>query len=392
MTTNNLRFIASLFAVLLLAGCSDDDNSEPPAELIEFSPTAEVDELWSVSPNDGSGQHFVYLEPLLLGDRIVSAGRDGRIAIVDLIQGDISRDIDLDIGIGAGVGGDDGTWLVADQNGHVVAIDPETDELLWRKNVNSEVLTRPVVFGDTVYVRTIDGRLISLERDSGQSNWEYSKVLPALTLRGNAAPILTRDWVILTRDDGHIVALEHASGKVVWDVEVSAERGRSEIERLNDIDGSAQLFGRVLYVGGFQGGLAAIDMEQGRVLWARDFSTYSGVTVDEEVLYVTDERSHVWAIDRFSGATLWKQDSLTARAVTRPVLFGEYLLAGDYAGFVHIMKKSDGSFVAREAFGDEDDGIFLPPLVIGESVIVVNRGGDITAFDIQQLDIEDQDS
>lgn len=380
--------LKSLLLILLSVGllaCGDEDNSEPPAELTEIDARLFLDEAWSVSPNDGIGQHFVYLEPLELDNALVTAGRDGVVSLVELKEGDITSQYELGMQVGAGIGGNDKLWLLSDQNGYVVAINPTDGKQLWRSDVNSEVLTRPVVFADSVYVRTVDGRLTSLDVNSGESRWTYSKVLPALTLRGNAAPILTREWVIITQDDGRIVAIDHKDGKTVWDVEIARAQGRSEIERLIDIDGRSELYGQVLYVGSFQGSLSAIDIQRGQVLWSRDFSTWSGVTVSDDVLYVTDERSHIWAIDRFNGATLWKQDKLTARQVTRPVVYGDNLIVGDYAGVLHMLSRADGDFVARTELGDEDRGIFLPPLVKGDKIIAVLRDGEIAAFSTQKL-------
>ncbi len=371
-----------LLSLSFLYACGNDDNAEPPAELTDFEPRANIVEHWSNSATSGIGQQYVYLEPLILDDTIVTAGRDGDVVALDADSGDELRNIEITTSIAAGVGGNADTWLLAGRNGELIALDVSSGKEKWRTSVTSEILATPVLFGDSVYVRTVDGYISNIDLESGDSNWNYSKILPALTLRGNAKPVLTRDWVIIGMENGHLVALDHAKGEAAWDIELSTASGRSEIDRLVDIDGDAAFYGQVLYAVGYQGRLAAIDIVRGQTLWTRPFSSYSGVSVDDNAVYVTDDRGHVWAIDRFNGATLWKQDALTARSVTRPVIFGDYLVVGDYAGVIHLLSPEDGSFIAREFAGSDDNGIFLPPVVHRDRLIVTLRDGELIAYSV----------
>ena len=386
---NLFRKLMLLLLALSLQACGSDDNAEPPAELVDFQPEAILDEQWSASPNAGIAQQYLFLEPLLLDDKMVTAGREGRIAVLDINNGDIVSAMELELALSAGVGGNAELWLVASRDGEVIAIDPTTNSIKWKKAVPSEVLAAPVIAGGgagrAVIVRTVDGHALSLDFNDGSLNWSVDKVLPALTLRGMSKPVLTRDAVIIGLENGHLMALSLDQGKVLWDIPLSAPKGRSEIQRLVDIDGQAELYGRLLYVVGYQGRIAAIDVSTGQFAWARSFSSETGVSVDDDAVYVTDERGHIWALDRFNGATLWKQDALTARQVTRPVIHGDYLLVGDYAGVLHVLSRIDGHFVAREEIGDEDNGIFIPPVVRQGKVVVSLRNGDVYAFSIDKL-------
>ncbi len=380
-------FILALVALLLQA-CGSDDNAEPPAELVDFTPEAIIEEQWSASPNAGIAQQYLFLEPLLLDDKMVTAGREGRIAVIDINNGVIVSELELELALSAGVGGNADLWLVASRDGEVIAIDPATKTIKWKKTVPSEVLAAPVIAGSgagrAVIVRTVDGHALSLDFNDGSLNWSVDKVLPALTLRGMSKPVLTRDAAIIGLENGHLIALSLDQGKALWDIALSTPKGRSEIQRLVDIDGQADLYGRLLYAVGYQGRIAAIDVTTGQFAWARSFSSETGVTVDDDAVYVTDERGHIWALDRFNGATLWKQDALTARRVTRPVIYGDYLLVGDYAGVLHVLSRADGHFVAREEVGDEDNGIFIPPVVRQDKVVVSLRDGDVHAFSIDK--------
>ena len=277
----------------------------------------------------------------------------------------------------------------------MIAVDAKSRKERWRTRVPSEVLARPVIYEDTVIVRTIDGKILSLNVDSGKIRWQYQRAIPDLTLRGTSEPVVARGKIFVGLADGRLIAISPDNGEVIWDVALSVPAGRSEVQRLVDIDGDAELYGRVLYAASFQGRVAAIDVDRGQFLWARDFSTHTGVLLDEKVLYSSDEQGNIWALDRLNGATIWKQDKLAHRKLTRPTIIGDYLAVGDFEGYVHLLSRYDGSFVARYQLGQYDDlgwelgtGIIVPPIVFREDrLVVVTRGGIV--YVLRLLERED---
>lgn len=387
-----ISYRAFLFIVIafLLVACGDDDNAEPPADLIDFEASVNIESIWSTKTGEGIKQQFLFIEPLLLRDKVVTAARDGHVSVVDLKDGSIIAEIELEITLSGGVGGNEDIWLFATKNGEIVAIDGATHEIIWKENVPSEVLARPVILKDAIFVRTEDGQIVSLDIATGKIKWAYKQSIPALTLRGSGSPVITRDSIFVGLANGRLVALSPEDGSVVWDVALAVPKGHSEIQRLVDIDGRAELFGHVLYAASFQGRVVAIDIQKGQFLWARDFSTHTGVTLDSKVLYSTDDRSHIWALDRYNGATLWKQEGLQARNVTRPILVGDYIVVGDFDGYLHVMSRFDGHFVARIAVGghDEDNvgenGILVPPVIDEENILVKARNGMLHAYKINK--------
>ena len=387
-----LKLYILLALSVLLSACGDDDNTEPPAELVNFEPTAQLELVWSSYVNEGIAQQFLFIEPLLLKARIVTAGRDGTVSVVGKRDGEILAEIDLDTTLSGGIGGNEKAWLFATMDGKIIAVDAEKNTVSWKVKVPSEVLSRPVVYGDAVFVRTVDGQIVSLDLESGKTNWSYRQTEPALTLRGSSSPVIARDRVFVGLANGRLVALSPQDGEIIWDIALAVPQGYSEIQRLVDIDGRAELFGHVLYAASYQGRVAAIDVQRGQFLWARAFSSHSGVTLDAKTLYSSDDHSHVWALDRYNGATLWKQDKLNARNVTRPVLTGDYVVVGDFEGYLHVMSRFDGHFVARILVGGDeeegnigDNGILVPPVIDGNNILVSTRGGRLYAYKLAQI-------
>ena len=389
------RYYLLLFALSVLSACGgSEDNSEPPALLVEFDASKELREQWSLKTHDAIAQQFLFIEPLLLEDRIVTAGRDGVISVVNLNEGELIQEIELDSTLSGGVGGGNDLWLLATKDGELVAIDALTGTVNWQIVMSSEVLSKPVVVAESVLARTVDGQIVSLNKSTGKTQWSYQQSKPALTLRGSGLLVVARDRIYAGMANGRLVALSVDNGEVIWDTTLSTPQGHSEIQRLVDVDGRAELFGYVLYVAGYQGRIAAIDVQKGQFLWARNFSTYTGVTVDAKAVYSSDERSHIWALDRYSGATLWKQEKLQSRNVTRPVLFGDYLIVGDMQGYLHVMSRFDGRFIARISVGDDeemldDNGILVSPVVTDDAIFVTTQNGMLYSYTLADLAISE---
>lgn len=399
MKTNTLFCFARLLitaTAIFISACADEDNLDQPTELVPFYSKHYLDVSWHTSTGAGVEDQYVFLQPLILKDIAVTVSRDGVVNIIRLDTGRFEEDIELDKIISAGVGGNENVWLVATRDAYVIAIDGKKRVELWQTRVSSEVLAKPVIHRNTAVVRTVDGKIFSLDLLSGKIRWQYQRAIPDLTLRGTSKPVIARDRIFAGLADGRLIALSPETGEVVWDVALATPTGRSEIQRLVDIDGDAELYGRVLYAASYQGRIAAIDVLRGQFLWARDFSTHTGVVLDDKVLYSSDDKGHIWALDRLNGATIWKQEKLAYRKVTRPTIIGDYLAVGDFEGYVHILSRYDGHFVARYQLGQFDHtgwdlatGIIVPPIARGDNrLAVVTRGGIAYVLTLHEHDEE----
>ncbi|NNE39109.1 MAG: outer membrane protein assembly factor BamB [Gammaproteobacteria bacterium] len=268
--------------------------------------------------------------------------------------------------------------FIGTNNGDVIALDPETGDEIWTSKVSSEILTPPIKSGNIVIVRTLDGRIFGLNSASGRRLWTYEKTVPALTLRGTSTPAIDGDVIIIGFDSGSLAALDINTGRLLWETGISAARGRSELERMVDIDASPIISGGIVYVVTFQGQLAALTRDTGRILWNRDTSSYSGFSIEGDYLYITDDSSIIWAFDRFNGGSVWKMDALLNREVTAPSPVGNYLVVGDFEGYLHWLDKNTGAFVARQQISNER--IIAPAVIAGDTVYAFSTDGELAAL------------
>ena len=379
-----------LTSAALLAGCSSmswmtdwfsgSSKEEPPAELVEFTPTIEVRTLWQEDVGAGRDKQLVNLAVEVRDGRVLAADRDGLVEALDAATGKTLWKVETKLPLSAGPGAGDEVVVLGTSDGELVGLDPASGAEIWRQRASSEVLAVPRVWGGTVIARSIDGTLMALEADSGERRWVYQLPVPTLTLRGSSAPVIDSGLVIGGFASGKLAALDIDSGRLVWETSVTAPSGRSELERMVDIDADPVLYDGVLYVGTYQGDLAAVGEATGGVLWRRDLSCYAGLSVDWRSVYVTDSNDVVWAIDPRNGAAVWKQDRMQRRRLSAPAVVDDYLVVGDYEGYVHWLSKDDGEFVARTRVGSAP--ISTKPRVVDEVVYVYGDAGNLAALTV----------
>lgn len=395
-----MRFLGLILAagILVLTGCTETmndikettsgwlgdsgeaDEASKPTELNEdFKPTVKVEELWSERAGKGTEELYLKLVPATDGKAVFTADRDGRVISLEGSSGKerwSKQDDGRLISGGPGVG--EGKVIVGTSEAEVVARDAKTGRKIWVAEVSSEILAPPRAAQGAVIVRTGDGNLYALDVDTGAERWVYDRTIPTLTLRGTAAPTIHEGVVYAGFDNGRIVALDLTTGQQIWDTQLAQPTGRSDLERLVDIDGEPVLKDNLLYIGSFQGRVAAMNKDDGAIEWTRDMSTYDQVAVDDDRVYITDERGVVWALDRHDGSARWRNKDLKFRQLTGPTHFQDYIVVGDFEGYLHWMNDETGELVARTRIDKER--IITPPIDMGGALLGYSSSGKIAVF------------
>ena len=387
MMMNVPKSLAILGLSLILTACSgkipdwmtSDDLILPPAELVDFEDEFEPEVVWSEDVGAGAKSEYSDLSLWLHDDNVVAVDHNGEVNSYDALTGELNWQIELDVPVVAGVGGGEGLILIGTQEGEVIALDENNGAFIWRIRLTSEVLTPPKAGLGVVIARTADGRMSGLSTDDGVVLWNYQRSVPLLSLRGASPLTMVDDKVIAGYENGKVVALSVADGKVVWEKSVAVSRGRTEIDRLVDIDSEMVIKYSRLYVVAYHGNLAALDIKTGRVLWTREMSSRAGLDVDPDIaIYVSDESSHVWAVQDGSGNGLWRQTKLLRRNITAPAIVGDYVIVGDLDGYVHWLSREDGRFVARMRISR--DAIRSKPIVGNGLVYISAIDGTVSAI------------
>jgi outer membrane protein assembly factor BamB len=375
------RILALLALTALVAGCGKNakrDNVEEAAELIQFTPTLSVSQAWGQNLGKGERRLGIRQHPTVDGGHVYAADPKGRLHAFDVASGGTLWSAETDLRFSSSPGVGEGTLVIGTLDGDVVAFNPDTGSERWRNRVTSEVVAAPVVARGIVVVRGIDGRVFAFSITDGERRWVYDHGTPALTLRGSSAPILAEGLVLLGYDSGQIVALRGDDGIQIWEQTVAFGEGRTELERMVDIDGEMAYDAGQLYAAAFNAQVVGVSLDGGRPLWNREMSSYAGVALSGNKLFVTDRDGVLWALDRDNGAALWKQDGLGHRWLTTPAVQGNHVVVGDVEGYLHWFDIETGLPAARERLDRKP--IRATPQVAGDTVFAVSTAGRLGAF------------
>ena len=360
-----------------------------PAELVKFEPTLKVDKIWSTRIGKGEGRIGVRQAPAVADGRVYAAAVEGGVLALDLQTGKRVWEYEpakekkkarLRLSGGPAVG--NGLVVIGTLDGQVIALDAADGSEKWRARVPSEVISAPAVAQGMVFVRSNDGRTTALDAGTGERRWFNAQELPALTVRGNAPVVAGPGVLFIGNDDGTLSALAMQDGRPLWEQPVGNPEGRTELERMADVDGAPVLEGNNLYVSSFKNETLAIEGPTGRPLWSRDHGGGGGVAVSSGFVVVTDGKGSVYALDKTSGAAMWSQDALARRSVTGPAIQGDYVVVGDYKGYLHWLRLNDGALAARARSGGE--ALLAQPVVADGVALVQNVDGKLTAFRLAQ--------
>jgi outer membrane protein assembly factor BamB len=366
-----------LVTLAVLAACSKEKDVDPPAELVDITTTLDVRRAWNASAGGQKETMRLGLGAAIDAGRVYGAGHNGDVIAVDLASG---RSVwrtrtKLPLAGGAGAGG--GMVVVGSNDGDVVALDAADGSERWRVRIAGEVLSAPAVSSSAVIVRTVDGRVRSLAAADGRELWMNEQAVPRLSLRGAAAPVIAGDVVVCGFDNGKVVAFALGSGDVLWEAPVAPPRGRTELERLNDIDAAVRVDGDDIFVVGFQGRAARLSLESGQLWWSRELSSHRGLTIDAESVYVSTSDGEVVALQRRTGVESWRQSALLRRGLSAPAVIDGAVAVADFEGYVHWLDAATGELRARSKAGGR---VSAAPQAVDGTVVFVDDAGRISAF------------
>ena len=410
--TSPILALSSLLACLLLGGCKffsflpwvdtpqekQEEDKDKPAELVDFEAEAQFDRLWRTKVGRGLGRKYVRLTPAVLADRLYVADAYGHVAALDRFSG--KKIWSATIGepddgpfyefwdrrdpsfVTGGVSAGHGRILLGTVRGEVIALDAGDGAELWRTDISSEVLSRPVAGSKVVVVQTADGRLVALEAADGTQRWVFDSQIPLLTLRGTATPLLEGGLVFAGFSDGNVIAVNEANGAPIWKQRIMLPQGRTELDRMVDVD-STPLLGanNLLYAASFQGRLKALRPRDGNMVWEIEASTYLDLAEGYGHVYWVAADDIVAATSQTSGVAVWEQEGLRNRRLTSPLAFGNHLLVGDDDGYLHALAQSDGRFLARRKLSDS---LRSPLLHVDGVIYALANDGNVEALTIKR--------
>lgn len=367
-----------------IAACSKDKNIDEPAKLTPLSATVRVDRAWSATVDD---KKAVALR-LGLGlsadeNRAYAAGHRGDVVAIELATGRTAWRTRTQAPLSGGTATGQGLVVVGASDGRLFALDAANGAIRWNTRVSGEVLAPAAISERLIALRTVDGRLHALSLADGHELWTYEQPVPKLSLRGTARPVIAGDLLLCGFDNGKVAAVNMNDGAMQWEATIAPPQGRTELERLDDIDSPLSVSHQDVYTVGFQGRVAMLALDTGQIWWSHEASSYRGLSLDGDTLYMSTADGEVAALRARTGAEIWRQKALLHRGLSALAVTDDFVVTADYQGYVHWLDKASGALAGRASSGKVR--VSTAPLVAGDKMLVINDRGQISAFRVRPL-------
>ena len=380
---SSMRMALPFCMLIILQGCAlfggDDEDVLLPTELVEFEAIIEVDEKWDVSIGKGHEGLGLALKPTTDGEHVYAASFNGNVVALETNRGKKVWKTNFDLSFTSGPTFKDGILVLGTNNGELIALDALTGGVLWATTVSSEILAPVAIKDDKIFVRTVDGSLTALSKEDGTQQWLVNHKVPRLSLRGTSAPVNFANAVLCGFDDGKVSAYDVTNGTLLWETMLTPPSGKTEIEKVMDIDAPIVVLGNELYAGSYQGVLAAMAVESGDIIWVTEASIYAGIAADENAVFVSETDGTIMALSRHTGREIWKKENLLYRSPTAPVIMDDSIVIGDLEGYLHWLDKATGE--TQERIRISKSKISNAPLVLNNSIYVLTDGGDLVSVE-----------
>lgn len=387
-------------ATLTLAGCSIfSDDEQIYAELEPIDEKLNINIEWDTSVGDGIGSFYSRLNPVFVGDTLIAADREGIVRAMNPDDGSRIWQVDLRKAAGDGDSGwnlfsggesmrlsgglseGNGNVFVGTENGYVIALDAENGDIVWQAEVLGEAIADPAIGDGVVVVHTTAGKLIGLDAETGDEIWSFDQEVPALSLRGLSAPVIASGGAVFGTNTGKLTVAILENGQQAWEARIAQASGSTELERLVDLDSKPVILGQIIYTIAYNGQLAAVDVQSGRIIWQREYSSYENLAVTTTEIFTTDSRSHVFGLERRSGTEKWSNGDLYYRELTAPVVYKDHVVVGDMEGYLHFLNRATGTIEGRLEVGA--DGAYVEPIVRDDALFVQFRDGTVAKITAQ---------
>ena len=373
----------TVVALLGLQACSstleEREEKGKPFPLPDFERKISAKVVWRKKIGGGQGKLYNRLSLVALDNGVCAAAVGGSIACYNSDGKKLwKKNVGVNLLAGVGIAGN--LALLVSEDGELIALDKESGDQRWTKDLNREVLAPPTGNDEVMVVQNSEGLVFALDSE-GNDLWEFRSDEPLLTLRGTAAPVVDRKEVFTGFANGKVVSLSLDNGVPQWDQLVAIAKGTAEIGRIIDVDASPLLIDDAVYAASYNGNMFKFLRKTGRPLWRTELSTFHPLANGFGNIYAVDEKSRVLAVDVNRGEQRWENGLLLNRGLGAPQEFSGYLFSLDDKGYLHVFSQVDGTIVGRLKVSGS--GTRVPMLTDGDHLYLYSNGGDLVAVQLR---------
>ncbi len=245
----------------------------------------------------------------------------------------------------------------------LVAYNLMSGKTIWKAKLG-DIETSPLLMDNHLYVTTLDGKLVCIEKEKGKTVWEFA--VPAHSSI-HSSPASDGNVIVFGCDDGALYAVNKNDGKLKWR---TTTRG--------SILASPSIKDTLVYAGSLDSSFYAIHIATGKIVWTQNLGTkiYASQTIGEENLYIGTPTGIMFALNLMNGSVAWTFK--TSSVISAPsMIAGNILYIGSNDNNLYALEAKTGQQIWKYT---TEGRIRTMPLVYKEYVVILQDDRTITAL------------
>jgi outer membrane protein assembly factor BamB len=241
-----------------------------------------------------------------------------------------------------------------------------TNGVVWRLKTAS-IETSPLLIGDDLYLTTLAGELLCVERNHGMLQWTFTGGPKLPQSQIHSSPSSDGNRFVFGRDDGRIICTDTSGKNLLWSFKT-----KESVLATPTVADSA------VYVGSLDSIFYALRVADGSLIWKQSLSSriYASQAVWQNSVFVGTALGVVYCLDRLTGEIRWKYQ--TAGDIScAPVVSGNVVYAASLDKTLYAFDARTGAVLWR--FKGEGR-IKTSPIIHRGYLILLQDDRSITAF------------
>lgn len=231
-------------------------------------------------------------------------------------------------------------------DGKLLSIDADTGRTNWRRHIGKLAASTPAVDAKRIFAVLLEGghtpgrgKVVALHRENGRKIWSRH-----LSSRAESSPLLHRGRLYFGSENGTLYCLDAKTGRQVWTYQAAGA-----------IKGSPSLYEGKLYFGNYGGDVQAVRASNGNLIWrngvargtVRSGNFYATAAVAFGRVYIgaTDGREYSLSAD--TGELAWARQTgayiYASAAVDDVDGLGPTVFVGSYDRNLHAFDARTGA-------------------------------------------------
>ena len=326
--------------------------------------------LWSTSVNSAPDGNTGYLRIKKINNTIYTVDNDGILSALSTEDGDILWQVPTNYDVSSGISIVNNKACIGTINAKLLCY--ELPNLASNKHIplvtniqniatfseyEADIdinlvteLASPILSINNLFLLKLDNDdLYLIDPVSQDIIWKSESRNIPLRTKGSSMPLIHEDNVFIARDNGSIASYNKVNGALNWFTITSSRSGRNDLESQRDAEMDIRVEGDKLYYGHFQGNLASLDKNSGKIIWSSPFSIASNISLTSNSIIGSTTDNTLISLDKTSGFLNWKQE--LNDTITEPFIINNIAMIITTSGLLIGHDLENGSRIFEKDIG-----------------------------------------